>query len=361
MTDHAHLTPPPPFRLFRVPGARTVARGINYYSVIVGTVFDAEGPDAASHGFRWDPADGEAEKAATIFDVPDKIHGPGGKKLSVEVGKTVAAGINDKGDIVGNFTTADGFEYGFWRDSAGNFTVIDSSKDLAAEAGAQSVGTHATCINNDRYVGGRVFYPSPFSTAKVVHGFLQQIGGAFQINDAEPNLTEIYGINAHNTVVGVTSTDGTRFYAFVKSMGNPVPLPIGFGTFSRGRGITSGGKIVGQYTTLANAGPNSHGHGFLWDFVGGGPFQTIDVVTAPNQNPVVLWFGAPDLALSTHAHGINDNGIVVGECRLAGETSCGFMMTEMLWSLWRSLQTTSRWADAAWRVQPFPPRPATRT
>ena len=49
----------------------------------------------------------------TRFDAPDAVV------------QTVPIGINNRGVIVGKFTTADGVDHGFRRDALGRFTTID--------------------------------------------------------------------------------------------------------------------------------------------------------------------------------------------------------------------------------------------
>src|SRR5215218_3022623 len=70
----------------------------------------------------------------TKFDAPDAVV------------QTVPFGINNRGVIVGKFTTADGVDHGFRRDARGRFTTIDVTGAAA---------TQLTKINDRGQIVGR--------------------------------------------------------------------------------------------------------------------------------------------------------------------------------------------------------------
>ena len=402
---------PPPFHVIDVPGAtKTVARGINSRRIVVGTYW-TDSAFKQRHGFRYNPSSGVYD----TFDVPAKFVA----RETVNKGSTGAAGINDKGYIVGDFATDKGdygyrlrpwptseqYELGANQPSVHRLNIVDlryADDDLIERVGgpsnAASIGTHATCINNDLYIGGRIFAPRPFGDSAEVHGFVLTGGdpGRAWVNyrriDARHgwNLTEIYGINSYRgdinfvqrdllaDVVGVTSesVSGTKAGAFIRYNATadvpPFPqpdptvlfepqdqLPV---TFSRARGINSGREVVGQYTTSTDekiAVQARPGRGFIRDFnQQNAPSIPIDVPVAADWHS--FWFGPTKPAKSTYAHGINDDGYVVGEFAevLADgtERTHGFIRHPVLWYLWLlALGITRRETE---EVRNFPePRP----
>jgi len=371
-----YLTLPSPFIVFQAPNPtdpsrktkafKTAARGINIHHVVVGTLTENGEKGSPTHGFRWDSLAEDPEKMTIIDVLPDDVQDAAGKNLPVKQGSTIVAGINDYGDIVGQFQLADAeqHEYGFWRDPGGNFTVIDLSANLGGEAGKNTIGTNVTCINNRRNVAGRVYYPTPFASGRVFHGFLvigdgTRVGGKFLLRDAEPAFTEIYGINDHNDVAGVTGMAKDDLHAYYQWMADTeppaaaVPIDDPLWTFSRGRGINGGRKIVGQLTLAEPPSISSPGAGFQFGPMSGDPLLAFHVVTA--TNPISLWFGPFVAATSTYAHGINDSGFVVGEFTDSREQRWGFILNPMVWSVWNR-HTRNRFADPSpFAAYPAPP------
>jgi hypothetical protein len=90
---------------------------------------------------------------------------------------------------------------------------------------------------------------------------------------------------------------------------------------------------VGQFTTLAGGNDFSDGHGYLWDVAQNPKFSEIDISVA--ADPESLWFGNSGLALSTYAHGINDDGWVVGEYKDPMGTHA-FVLNPILWQKFRA-------------------------
>jgi len=107
------------------PGSiRTVGGFINAQGQVVGTYRDAS---QTRHGFIW------RNGAFTTFNVPgdDPVLG------------TVALGINDIGEVVGDYVTkSDGHRHGFLRSSKGGFTTFDvPGADITVGEGINNAGT----------------------------------------------------------------------------------------------------------------------------------------------------------------------------------------------------------------------------
>ena len=128
---------------------------------------------------------------------------------------TVASGINDFGEVVGNYVAEDdpAHRHGFLRSSNGDFTAFDVPN---------AVFTIGEGINNDGTIVG--VYTLADGT---LHGFVLKKGGAFTTVDV-PDLngnaqqTEINSINANGEIVGfyVDSKENGTHHGF---LGVPVP------------------------------------------------------------------------------------------------------------------------------------------
>ena len=109
------------------------------------------------------------------------VHYPGAKN-------DIATGIDDAGDIVGNYYDAGGNSHGFL-DQSGTFTAIDFP-------GARRTFVYG--INNNGDIVG--YYNSDRTTT---HGFTMS-GGVFTSFDAPQSMdTQSYGINDAGDVVGL--------------------------------------------------------------------------------------------------------------------------------------------------------------
>jgi len=185
-------------------------------------------------------------------------------------GSTAANGINDTGQIVGQFGDATGF-HGFLRNTDGSFTTIDVP-------GAS--GTFAQGINNTGQIVGQ------FGDAMGIHGFLRDTDGSFTTIDVPAGFgdsTRAFGINNAGQIVG-ESQDMALTHGFLRDTDGSFTRIDGPGAFiTRAFGINNAGQIVGEFAGATG------GHGFL---LSGGTFTTIDVPGSP--------------------FGINDTGQIVG-------------------------------------------------
>jgi probable HAF family extracellular repeat protein len=181
---------------------------------------------------------------------------------------TEAFGINDAGQIVGDFGIIAGGTHGFL-DTGGSFTQID-----VPGAGV----TEAHGINDAGQIVGRFSGPGE-------QGFLtNNAGGSFtQIDVPGAFFTVAYGINDAGQIVGTFEDSTAVIHGFLTNNAGGSFTQIDPGG-TDARGINDAGQIVGI----------AGDHGFLLDT--GGSFIQIDV---------------PDASF-TQAFGINDAGQIVG-------------------------------------------------
>jgi probable HAF family extracellular repeat protein len=199
LEQHGFLFAGGSFTLFDVPGAfGTAAADVNNAGQITGGFSTV----TQVHGFL------DSGGSFTTFDVPGATGGI-----------TYASGINDQGQIVGVFDTyslfSDGSirmqDHGFLRDTSGNFTTIDVPGEF---------NTTANGINNAGQIVGDFGPPG----SEGHHGFIL-IGGSFTTLDV-PGATNTYpfGINDQGQIVGAF-VDSTGQHGFLATPVSAVPEP----------------------------------------------------------------------------------------------------------------------------------------
>jgi hypothetical protein len=235
---------------------------------------------------------------------------------------TTPFGINDRGDIAGDYVDSNNVRRGFVRFGNGTFSPP------IVEPGDTGNFTRARGINNGRTVVGDFFGGIYF------HGYLLRNGGftqfdvgptvstgIFGINDRgnfvgsagsnlQPNRPFInlggtttiitipgalegqaVGINDRNRVVGTYRDVLFRDHGFIRSPGGALTNPVDFpgSTITVLNGINNWGWIVGRYTDSSG---NEHG------------------LFRKNSNTIVK-FDFPG-ATATSLNGINDFGFISG-------------------------------------------------
>jgi uncharacterized membrane protein len=198
---------------------------------------------------------------------------------------TFVSGLNDRLQVAGSYTDANGVFHGFLLANGQYVTLPDNP-----QAGTlPNEGTFPIGIAPLGQIVG--FYVDSHG---IEHGFLL-VGGRYTTIDA-PNgvATSADGINASGQIVGWYGDSNDVFHGFLLSGGQYTPLDepnagtgAGQGTFCYG--INGSGQIVGQYVDA-----NYNGHGFL---LSAGQYTTID---------------DPNAVAANQARGINDAGQIVG-------------------------------------------------
>jgi hypothetical protein len=152
--------------------------------------------------------------------------------------QTQAFGINNRGQIVGDYQEAGGRIYGYRWDK-GRFTTID---------GPDGTGATATDINDRGEIIGVYADPGDPGT---IDGFLLSKGGDTTFDAPDAPNTLPYGINNRGQIVGSTSAGAlTDVHGFLLHEGAKGPFtridfPGAPQTFASG--INDHGQIVGIY------------------------------------------------------------------------------------------------------------------
>lgn len=202
---------------------------------------------------------------------------------------TQAHGINDSGQVVGQYYDTSGW-HGFV-DSDGNINTITYPYILLPVA-----GTIANGINNNGQVVGRYAATTNDEYSGKYHGFTES-GGNFKTIDYPTAITTwANGINSSGQVVGwfYNATGYPGYHSFVEKDGNFTVINTPSAPYSsHAYGINDNGQIVGYYDDI-----NGY-HGFE---ISGGVFTTLDHPSAVGT-----------VNTGTRAYGINNNGQVVGQ------------------------------------------------
>ena len=158
------------------PGStRSLGGFLNAQGQVVGTYRDP--PNDKRHGFLW------SKGVFTTFNVPndDPVFG------------TVALGINDPGQIVGDYVDMDGNRHGFLL-SQGAYTTLDVPGGVL---------TVAQGINNAGVIVGLHIDASGNE-----HGFVLSQGAYTTINVPNSAATAVFSINAQGEIVGSYDSHG---------------------------------------------------------------------------------------------------------------------------------------------------------
>ena len=218
---------------------------------------------------------------------------------------TLASGVNNAGDVVGQYTNASGGTSGFVYYPGGATTTLDVPAS-ALPSSATGINTSAWGINNNGLVVGQVMFSSP-STGFTVEGFTYHSGAytVFSLPGAPSgNLLFPQSINDDDQVVGSYAppyvSPGQPFYGFVYTLGSSSytlfqdpNASLGPNAGTMGYGINNAGAIVGLYSTS--------GIGVFPFLLVGGMFSTLNVNLPDNAN-----------VNNSYAEGINNLGDITG-------------------------------------------------
>jgi probable HAF family extracellular repeat protein len=271
--------------------------------------------------------------------VPGFVFRDGGYTPFDSPGPDVAifpSGINDQGEIVGEYMRADG-ESGFVRDARGRITAFDIP-------GAQ--GTEAVKINDLGEVVGRYSQDTPFvEDSGSVRGYVRRGARVTLLDVPGATATRPAGINDQGHVVGTYVDAGGATHGFLWREGRFTTIDLRGATAPTPVDINDRGDILGLYVDAAGA-----TFGFL---LSDEKYTTIAVAGAATTIPTgindggqIVGYTADDAGLTgargilladgvdgaatpievpeadgSVALGINDQGHVVGLHGIADETS----------------------------------------
>jgi hypothetical protein len=255
----------------------TVASGINARGRLVGSYVDA---DHTAHGYlRWrghyttiDVPWASATSTSAVLSYPGselldindrgemvgaytgadgKAHGylrSRGRYTRIDVAgaaETVPFGLNNLGEVSGTYLDVTGLPHGFWQDRHGHITTVDIP------------GVFATSVLDINDQG--VLVGTAFGSPATSQGFLRDRRGrvtTFAV-PAAPSRTAASGINNQLQVVGqYTTADGTT-HGFRRSQrGHFTTIDVpGAGPFTSPVHTNSRNQVVGTYQPLGAASP----------------------------------------------------------------------------------------------------------
>jgi len=223
-------------------GTYTEAMGINNLEQIVGVRGTTTCNDigVGSESFLWD----KTTNSLTTLEVPGSSNTTD-NVCGFSANSTLAVGINDKAQIVGQFTDTNDLTHGFLYEE-GNYEAIDVP-------GAST--TIAAGINNAGQIVGN-FLDADGTT----HGFLYSEGNYMTIDMPNATSTTANDINDAGQIVGnFLDADGTT-HGFLYSEGNYMTIDMPNAMSSYALGINNLEQIVGYFKEKANGGIKTTGY-----------------------------------------------------------------------------------------------------
>lgn len=210
----------------------TLANGINDQGKVVGQYL-AIGT-GNSQGFVEDHG------TFAYIDVPDSMAVvPGGYGFPPY---TQIHGINDKGDLVGEYGDTNRHLHGF-ADHNGAFTSIDVPNALT---------TQAEGINNTGDIVGT------YSAAGHGHGYIDHDSTFTTIDVPGAVSTNVSGVNDEGMLVGTYTDSSMKSHGFIYDNGSFTPIDFPGASGTEARGINDWGQIAGDYSDS-----NGTYHGFV--------------------------------------------------------------------------------------------------
>ena len=198
---------------------------------------------------------------------------------------TIPWAINNRGDIVGNYGSADKSNHGFLL-SAGKYTTID----FPGSNNTQAYGINAAGDISGLFV----------SADNISHGFVYKAGQFTSLDFPGAVATDAWGINTRGDVVGSYTNADKTTHGYVFSAGKYTTIDYPETTFSGLSGINAQGDVTGVF----NIGGVVHGFTFV-----DGEYTILDFPASTYTNTT----------------GINARGDVLGRY-LIGGVSHGYLL-----------------------------------
>jgi hypothetical protein len=251
--------------------------------------------------------------------------------------------INNRGDIVGSYTDANGATHGFVRSARGKFTIIDDPSSTSSPP-----ATFAQAINDWREVVG--YWNDPNSNP---HGFVRRVDGS--LTTIEPPgavLSQCYHINNLGEVGGdwTDSATGTSHGMLLHPDGKlvtfdaPNAVTNTFGAL--GQALDLEGSFAGTYTDA-----NYGAHGYVR--YANGKFAEFTAPGGGNSNFNGTWSASLNLLGTVVGFSYEPDGATVdgyvrfadGTLILANAPMAGQQST-IAWAINDLNQFTGFWYDA---------------
>jgi uncharacterized membrane protein len=218
---------------FAVPGAPvTLAAGVNDRGQVAGTYYEPgvaigqDPPPGSIHGFIRQP-DGRT----TTIDLPARFNG-------TTVTDTAVTDVNNRGQVVGQYTDPDGNRRGFLREANGRITpvaprlVVD--KVLTLNDRGQVAGAYS-----DPGTAGQVPIP-----ANTLHGFVWSQGRLTRLDVPRSVATLPLGINNAGHVTGTYADGNGRKHGFLLQRGRYARIDAPGRAGTDAWGINDRGQVV---------------------------------------------------------------------------------------------------------------------
>jgi probable HAF family extracellular repeat protein len=191
---------------------------------------------------------------------------------------TEAIGINDDGQVVGDYRDSSGRFHGFFWD-AGLFLTFDVPFPEATTTGPSGINNVGQIVGF--YLDNNVSDSFPNGH---VHGFLYDNGffSSFDVPGASGG-TLAFDINDHGQIVGVYGDSDFVPHGFLLEEGRftTIEVPFPHVVITEVSGINNRGQIVGSYRTTNPADVNnSFYHGLIATPVAGRPSSTAQLAAS---------------------------------------------------------------------------------
>jgi probable HAF family extracellular repeat protein len=249
------------------------AVGINNNGQIVGVYTTTAG----EFGFLYNPGTG----TYTTINVPGSLQYPPVTQILLD-GGTVASGINNSGEIVGDWTNSSG-QVGAFTYSAGTYdtsTIADNSEGLSY--------TDLYGINDSGLISGFTVNVAS-GNVRTYNSFLYD-GTFTQISFPGASSTVIQGLNDSGVAVGFYTENGVTS-GFIYNDGTYTSIMYPGASTTDLFGISDNGELVGSYSCTSGLCPLSDPAFFAIPTGNGYSFTTIQTLTPEPGSMILLGSG----------------------------------------------------------------------